>query len=121
MGRPTRTVADKALMREMGERLRWVREAYGRNQAEMADIVGVSQAAWHYYEVGKRWPDQFAAIRMIAKLKISREYLLEGDLRDVDKALAIYLAAHHPELVIPSDTGLGTSADQHSDTLRVRA
>jgi transcriptional regulator with XRE-family HTH domain len=104
MGRPLRTEADKALMRAMGERLRWVREAYGKNQAEMADIVGVSQAAWHYYEVGKRWPDQFEAVRLIAKLKISRAYLLDGNLQDVDKSLAIQLAGRHPELAIATDT-----------------
>lgn len=103
MGRPGRTVADKALMAAAGRRLRWVREILQMSQAQIAEAVGITQSAWSLYELGKRWPDQFEAIRLMAKLKISQQYLLGGSLEGVERDLAIQLAAHHPELVIPTN------------------
>lgn len=98
-------------MREMGRRLRWVREALGQSQGQIAEAVGVHQTAWSLYERGLRWPDQFEAVRLIAKLRISREYLLEGDLSGVERELAIRLAASHPELVKPNNTAPRTGTD----------
>jgi len=98
MGRPKRTTADRQLMRDVGLRLRWVREARGMTQAEIADQVGVSDSAWSLYERGLRFPDIFEATRLLAKLRISREYLLEGRLSGVEARLAIQLAAAHPHL-----------------------
>lgn len=111
MGRPPRTTADRQLMRDMGMRLRWVREALGETQERMAQRVGVHQTAWSLYERGRRWPDQFEAVRLIAKLQISTDYLLCGSLRGVERELAIRLAAHHPELVRPTDRALRTGTD----------
>lgn len=91
-------------MRKMGQRLRWVREALGLNQTDMARMVGLTQTGWSLYERGARWPDQFAAVRLMAKLKITREYLLEGDLSGIDRELAIQIAAQHPELARTSRT-----------------
>jgi len=91
------------MMRRLGTRLRWVREALGKTQDEMAEIVGIHQTAWSKYEAGKRWPDEFQAPRFIAKLQISRAYLLEGSLEGVERELAIRLAANHPELAGPTD------------------
>jgi transcriptional regulator with XRE-family HTH domain len=105
MGRPARTAEDRELMQHMGQRLKWVREAMEKSQAEMADIVGVHQTAWSLYERGRRWPDQFEAVRLMAKLQISREYLLEDSLEGVERDLAIRLAARHPELAPPSGKG----------------
>lgn len=104
MGRPPRSVADRQMMAEMGKRLRWVREASGWNQTQAGEVVGVTQTAWSLYERGLRWPDAFEAVRLIAKLKISRDYLLTGDLGGVERDLAIRLAASHPELVEPKNT-----------------
>jgi len=104
MGRPGRTVADKALMAAAGQRLRWVREVLGMSQAQIAEAVGITQSAWSLYELGKRWPDQFEAPRLASKLKISLDYMLNGSLDEVERELAIRLAARHPELVFPSDT-----------------
>jgi transcriptional regulator with XRE-family HTH domain len=112
MGRPPRSLADKQMMLAMGERLKWVKEANGWNQTQAGEAVGVSQTAWSLYEKGKRWPDAFAAVRLIAKLKISREYLLTGDLGGVERDLAIRLAALHPELVRPRNRDSDTGTDQ---------
>ena len=98
MGRPRRSVADRQLMRDVGQRLRWVREARGMTQAEIAALVGLSDSAWSLYERGLRFPDTFEATRLLAKLRISREYLLEGKLAGVETGLAIRLAAAHPHL-----------------------
>lgn len=108
MGRPARTADDKALMVAMGERLRWVREIMFGSQEEAAEHVGVHQTAWSLYERGKRMPDLFNAPRVIAKLRISREYLVEGSLEGVERELAIRLAAAHPELVPPTRRGPDT-------------
>ncbi|HEY6254509.1 MAG TPA: helix-turn-helix transcriptional regulator [Xanthobacteraceae bacterium] len=103
-GRPKRTEADRALMAAMGMRLRWVRDALDLRQHQIAEAVGIDQTTWSLYELGKRWPDQFAAARLIAKLKISHAYLLEGSLEGVERELAIQLAARHPELAAPINT-----------------
>ncbi len=102
MGRYARSADDRRLMALMGRRLRWVRDALGLNQTDMARMVGLTQTAWSSYELGRRWPDQFAVVRLLAKLKITREYLLEGDLSGIDRELAIRIAAQHPELVNPT-------------------
>lgn len=112
MGRPPRGTADRQMMLQMGERLKWVREANGWNQTQAGDMVGVTQTAWSLYERGLRWPDAFAAVRLIAKLKISREFLLTGDLGGVERDLAIRLAASHPELVRPKNKDSDTGTDQ---------
>jgi transcriptional regulator with XRE-family HTH domain len=112
MGRPPRTVADKEMMLRMGTRLRWVREAMEKSQEQMAEIVGVHQTAWSKYESGERWPDQFKIPTIIAKLKITRAYLLEDCLRGVDQDLAIQLVADHPELAGPKRKGRRKGTDR---------
>lgn len=111
MGRPPRTEEDRVLMRLIGQRLKWLREAMNASQQELADHVGVHQTMWSLYEKGKRSPDQYTMVRMAGKLKISTEYLLEGRLEGVDRDLAIRLAAAHPELVEPIGKGLRTDKD----------
>jgi transcriptional regulator with XRE-family HTH domain len=112
MGRPSRTAADRVEMQRFGQRLRWVREALGHTQAEMAGIVGLHQTSWSLYERGLRMPDQFEAQRIAAKLRISVEYMLTGNLMGVQQALAIRLAALHPELVDMPDTDARTDRRQ---------
>jgi transcriptional regulator with XRE-family HTH domain len=94
-------------MAGVGERLRWVREALDLTQAQVALAVGIDQSAWSHYELGRRWPDIGTAMRLVAKLKISLPYLLEGSLEGVERQLAIRLAAYHPELALPIRTERG--------------
>jgi len=101
MPRQARTSDDLTLMAQMGQRLRWVREILGKSQEQMAQAVGIDQTAWSHYELGKRWPDIAQAARIVAKLKISLSFLLDGSLEGVERELAIQLAAYHPELVLP--------------------
>lgn len=88
-------------MKEIGTRLRWVREAREISQQEMAQEVGVHQTAWSLYERGLRLPDQFEVVRLAAKLKVSVPYLSAASLEGVERGLAILLAARHPELALP--------------------
>jgi transcriptional regulator with XRE-family HTH domain len=99
-------------MVEMGQRIRWVRDIYGKSQAQMAEEVGIDQTAWSLYERGQRWPDIAQAARIVAKLKVSHAYLLDGSLEGVERDLAIRLAAYHPQLVLPRRT------DLHRDRLQ---
>lgn len=95
-------------MREAGQRLLWAREILGLTQAEVGDLIGVTKDAVGLYERGLRWPDEFRALKMLSKLKISRAYLVEGSLQGVDRELAILLAAAHPELARPRDRASDT-------------
>ena len=99
-------------MREIGERLAWVRDIMGLSQNAMANIVGVTQTAWGKYELGQRTPDQFEIPRIAAKLKISVPYILRGCLDDVEREMAIRLAARHPQLVQNMNKCLDTDTDR---------
>jgi len=112
MGRPSRTVADRQLMREVGVRLKWVREALQLSQAAIAEKVGLHQTAWSLYERGLRFPDHFEVVRLAGKLQISIPYLMEARLEGVERELAIRLAARHPELVEPIGTAPRTGTAQ---------
>lgn len=118
MGRPPRTPADRQQMKEIGQRLRWVREALSAiskkrvTQTELASRIGLHQTAWSLYERGERMPDQFEAVRIVAKLRLSMDYLMEGSLEGLDLDLAIQIAARHPELVLPTHKGSGKGTDQ---------
>lgn len=107
-----RSIADRQMMARLGERLRWVRKAKGMSQLQISELVGCHQTAWSLWERGLRWPEISEIPRILAKLKISREYLLDGSLSGVEAALAIRLAAAHPELVPPIDKA------RRTDTLR---
>lgn len=98
-------------MKEIGTRLRWVREVMGISQERIAEIVGVHQTAWSLYERGKRTPDQFEVPRIAGKLKISVPYMMGQGLEGVERDLAIRLAARHPELVENTSKDRGTGTD----------
>jgi transcriptional regulator with XRE-family HTH domain len=105
-GRPKRRDADKAFMREMGTRLRWVREVLDLTQIEAADLVGVHQSTWSKWEIGTRWPDMYEMPRLADKLQITPNYLLNGSLQGVERELALGLAARHPQLVLSRNMDL---------------
>lgn len=103
-------------MKDVGRRLRWVREAYGLSQEQVAAMVGVSQAAWSLYEKGQRIPDQFKLPTIAGKLKITLSYLLTQELHGVERPLATVLAQHHPELQDNGHTGLDRDNSPESNT-----
>jgi transcriptional regulator with XRE-family HTH domain len=101
MGRPKRSDADREAMVRIGQHLRYVREAWGRSQTEIATITGIHQTTWSLYERGLRLPDQFAVERIAAKLRLDISYIWNGDLSGLEREVAIRIAASHPELVAP--------------------
>jgi DNA-binding XRE family transcriptional regulator len=84
---------------QAGLRLRVVREAWRRTQAEMAEIVGVHRTAWSMYERGLRFPDLLAVQRIAAKLRLTIGFIYDGELAGLETDVATHIAAHHPELV----------------------
>lgn len=100
------------MMAEIGQRLRWVREALDLSQTQIADLVGINQTTWSLYERGARLPDHFRIPQLCGKLRISTGYLLSGDLDGVEPRLAIALAAHHPSLAKTSYTAQRTGTGQ---------
>ncbi|MBQ7352741.1 MAG: helix-turn-helix transcriptional regulator [Clostridia bacterium] len=59
-----------------GERLRQAREAAGMSQEEVARVLGVSQAAYSYFENGEKNPSLPAAKRLAVVLHTSLDYLV---------------------------------------------
>ena len=97
-GRPKRSIADRQMIREVGTRLRWVREAYMVTQHDMAREMGLDPSAWSLYERGLRFPDICEAPKIAAKLQITVDFMLTGNLTGVGKLLASRLVELHPEL-----------------------
>ena len=93
MGRPSRTSDDRRLMAQMGRRLRWVREALGVNQTDMARMVGVTQTAWSLYERGKRWPDQ-----LVVSLTEHRPFARWGKDKLLSEHGQVFAAPGSPDL-----------------------
>ena len=63
----------------MAERLKQAREAKGFSQIEMASKIGVSQAAYCYYEQGLRIPSLGVAKTICGVLNVSLDWLTGND------------------------------------------
>jgi transcriptional regulator with XRE-family HTH domain len=98
MGRPARSTADRALMKQVGQRLLWARVALELTQEQIAQMIGLDHSTWCYYEQGKRFPDPLKIPAICARLNVDTDYLMHGSLDGVERNLAILLAAYHPEL-----------------------
>ena len=61
---------------EFHENLKAARKAKGYTQLQVAEMMGITQSSYSYYELGKRCPD-VAKIKMMAKvLGVTGDYLL---------------------------------------------
>ena len=63
----------------LAERLKQAREAKGFSQIEMASKIGVSQAAYCYYEQGLRIPSLGVAKTICGVLNVSLDWLTGND------------------------------------------
>lgn len=63
----------------LAERLKQAREAKGLSQIEMASRIGVSQAAYCYYEQGLRIPSLGVAKTICNVLNVSLDWLTGND------------------------------------------
>jgi transcriptional regulator with XRE-family HTH domain len=90
-------------IQQLGKRLKWARELVEPNRAEFARSLGVDHSTIRNIENGTRGPSVALLMTICHSLRISFEYLLQGELRGVDGELAALLSAHHPELRLPPE------------------
>src|SRR3954453_9537973 len=88
-----------AWQREVGPRLRPLREVLKFDQANMAAYMGVDRSAWGKYEAGSLTPNVYKLHTFCDTFGVSLEYLLRGLLIGVHPGLAPLLAAADPEAV----------------------
>lgn len=63
----------------LNERLKQAREAAGLSQTELANKIGVTQAAYCYYEQGLRIPSLGVAKTICGVLNVSLDWLTGND------------------------------------------
>lgn len=74
---PKRSINNETLT-EIGQRLRWLREALGHSQAEWARRLHISVQALNKWEAGTRLPNINALITICDASGASMDYLLRG-------------------------------------------
>jgi transcriptional regulator with XRE-family HTH domain len=90
------------LARQIGVRLRYVREALQLTTTELGADVGLDEAAIRHIEKGRRGPSVPLIATLCHLLRITPQYLFYGDVRDIDPELREALLQAHPELRWPS-------------------
>lgn len=83
----------------LGKRLKWARELVEPNRSKFAQSLGVDVSTIRNIENGSRSPSVALLLYLCHTLRISIEYLLNGELRGVDGELAALLSVRHPELM----------------------
>ena len=63
----------------LAKRLKAAREKAGKSQDQVAKAVGVTQAAYSYFENGYKTPTLPVAKRIAAALGVSLDYLVGND------------------------------------------
>lgn len=63
-------------MASFPERLKNLRLKFGYRQKDVASKLGISEAAYGYYEQGKREPSQDVLIRLADIFEVSTDYIL---------------------------------------------
>jgi transcriptional regulator with XRE-family HTH domain len=99
MPKPIRQEAEEAALKDVGNRIRWVRELSEVSQSELARACGTDQSKWSKYESGQRKPDPMEMVQFCVRFDVTMDYIYRGRLEGCNHALAIQLAAEHPELV----------------------
>ena len=72
----------------VGFRLKAIRCYLQEDQSGMGDIVGVTQHAWHYYEIGRTLIPAERARSIIARARVNWDYIYEGDKERLPRYLA---------------------------------
>lgn len=62
-----------------GENVRTLREKAGYTQAELANLLGVSQPVYCQYETGAKAPTVYTAVKLARRLGTTCEKLVEGN------------------------------------------
>ena len=70
---------DKFDLKEMGERIKALRNEYGVGQNRLAELLKVSNASISYWETGKQQPSAEVIYKMAVFFNVSADYLLGID------------------------------------------
>ena len=98
---PNVHVPPDASEKAFGQRLQWARILVEPDRAEFARAIGVSLSTLHYLESGERSPSVPMLKIICHSLRITFEYLSDGDVRNVDPWMRARLLDAHPELARP--------------------
>ena len=90
--------AQKRQTVQIGQRIKWVRQALGSSINQLAVACDVHPSTIHYIELGTRLPSIFLLISLCAKLRVTPQYVLYGDTEKLPADLVETLQAEHPEL-----------------------
>lgn len=108
--RPREAAATPEALREIGARLRKIRQLSGATQERVCAALGVAQPTWSKWESGQRVPDILVMIEFSARVRASLDVIYRGVLTGVHPGLRQLLLEQIPELVRdPVDT------DQNAD------
>ena len=87
---------------EMGQRIRYVREALQLTTTEFASRLNVEETTIRYIEKGRRGPSVPLIATLCHALRITPQYLFYGDVKGITPSLRAALVEAHPELQWPS-------------------
>jgi len=83
----------------LGDRIRELRTKKGMTQKELADILGVTDAAIGMWENARREPDVEHIKKMATIFGVTTDYLIgQADTRDLPQTVAPYLPEGFEEL-----------------------
>lgn len=84
------------MLGEIGLRLQWLREAFGKKQAVWARDLGISVPMLNKWEAGTRMPNLDMLVRIVKASSASMDYLFLGRLTaEMNPELRDYLFRHH--------------------------
>ncbi|GAN79813.1 helix-turn-helix domain-containing protein [Acidocella aminolytica] len=72
------TAVEETVRKDIGQRIRQVRELAGITQLELSEILGTTQAKWSKYELGMNMPDPMSMIEFCAKFGVTLDYIYRG-------------------------------------------
>jgi len=104
MYEPELTAAD---MRAWGERVKWARELVEPNRSAFARRMEIDVSTIRKFEEGQRGMSVTLLDRIIHSLRLTYDYVRNGNLNGIDLELAVRLVARHPELMPQLQTVLG--------------
>lgn len=93
------------MRKEVGRRLRVVREVYGLNQAEFGRRAGLASNTYNMIELGVKLPSVFVAIAICDAHGLTLDYIFRGDPSDlsapVRRAIEALSTARREEIPTP--------------------
>lgn len=85
---PEQRAARDAMRRNVGERLRWVREVLGMSQREFGRRAGLGSNTYNQVELGLKMPSIEMAIAICDAHGLTLDYIFRGDTGDLKHSVA---------------------------------